>query len=565
MRLGTRRSPRPTCRSTWRSATYAAGDTLIVQGKAHFNGQPNPVPFLVTRKVVATRAGAMQLGQPERPIHHSDARQSARARHASILSETGDIRDYALSRSEAARRSRCGRCRALAGGGFSQRHQRAALLRHRDRSAGARRPAAASCTRRRAQRRSRLHQRGERLPCRICQRRRCGRVSFDRAPAPFTRSDFDETKPTVTVFGNLADASQGKAEREAVLGNGDNRQIWQTFPLPKSPLTYFLSSDGIPPQTPELEIWVGGRLWSRVDTFFGRGPKEEIYIVREDAEGRSFVQFGDGETGTRPALGRQERQRHLPHRRRRPRADQARCHAVRQRAAQRASTRSRSPASSLAAPIAKISTRRVRQRRARCRASAAWSAFATTRPRRSAIPGVVTATAAWDLHDGVPAVILRVLLEAGREAEFAQVRAVIAHAQRCHGPDRFPVVVEQAFMRYAFLDVVYARDSTFKREDVEAAMRAALGLVGDVANERTGLFGLRARRLGEREYASRIEGRLQNVAGVLWCQVTALGRFAAGHHRCDDAACCRRRRVRCWPRCPARRTSCCSSRPRISR
>jgi len=128
-------------------------------------------------------------------------------------------------------------------------------------------------------------------------------LSFDRAPTPFTRADFDENTPTVTVFGNLADASQGKSEREAVLGNGDNRQRFQTFPLPKAPLTYFLSVGAIPPQTPELEIWVNGRLWTRVDTFFGHGPKEEIYIVREDAEGRSFVQFGDGETGARLPSG----------------------------------------------------------------------------------------------------------------------------------------------------------------------------------------------------------------------------------------------------------------------
>src|SRR6185436_4587409 len=106
-------------------------------------------------------------------------------------------------------------------------------------------------------------------------------VAFDRAPASFVRGDFDEKAPTVTVYGNLVDASQGKAERDAVLGNGDSRQSWQTFPLPKSPLTYFLSSDGVPPQTPELEIWVGGRLWSRVDSFFSRTPNEEIYIVRE--------------------------------------------------------------------------------------------------------------------------------------------------------------------------------------------------------------------------------------------------------------------------------------------
>jgi hypothetical protein len=132
------------------------------------------------------------------------------------------------------------------------------------------------------------------------------------------------------------------------------------------------------------------------------------------------------------------------------------------------------------------------------------------------------------LHEGVPAVILRVLLEAGREAEFSDVRAEIAHAQRCRGPDRFPLVIEQALLRYAYADVSYARDPSYRAEDVEAAIGAALGLAGDAVNERTGLFGLRARGLGDREHASTIEGRVQNVAGVLWCKVTALGLLAGG-------------------------------------
>jgi hypothetical protein len=352
-------------------------------------------------------------------------------------------------------------------------------------------------------------------------------LSFDRAPAPFLRRDFDETKPTVAVYGNLADASQGKAEREAVLGNGDNRQSWQTFPLPKSPLTYFLSSEGIPPHTPELEIWVGGRLWSRVDSFFGRGPKEQIYIVREDAEGRSFVQFGDGETGMRLPSGvknvgavyRTGVGAHGP---------------IKPGATPSASERPNGLDKIALADIVSGGADAEDLEKAREAAPGKVQSLGRLVSIRDyetetlAIPGVVTATASWDLHDGVPAVILRVLLEAGREAEFADVHAVIAHAQRCHGPDRFPVVVEQARIRYAFLDVVYARDPTFKRDDVEAAMRAALGLVGDAAHERTGLFGLRARRLGEREYASSIEGRLQNVTGVLWCRVAALGRFPAG-------------------------------------
>lgn len=352
-------------------------------------------------------------------------------------------------------------------------------------------------------------------------------LSFDRPPTPFTRADFDEAEPSVTVFGNLVDASQGKAERDAVLGNGDHRQMWQTFPLPKSPLTYFLSAGGVPPQTPELEIWVDGRRWTRVDAFYGHGPQEQIYIVREDAEGRSFVQFGNGETGARLPSGLKNVVAVY-------RSGVGAHGAIKPGATPTASERP--PGFDKLSLAGIVSGGAAAEDGEKAREAAPGKVQSLGRlvsirdyeTETLGVPGVVTAAAAWDLHAGVPAVILRVLLEAGREAEFSEVRATLAHAQRCRGPDRFPLVVQQALLRHAFVDLSYARDPSYRQEDVEADLRAALGLAGDAGNERSGLFGLRARRLGEHEYASRIEGRLQNVAGVLWCKATALGLFAAG-------------------------------------
>lgn len=354
-------------------------------------------------------------------------------------------------------------------------------------------------------------------------------LSFDRAPAPFTLADFDEEAPTVEVFGNLAGASQGKEVPETVLGNGDTRQSWQTFVLPKAPLTWFLESSAQPPQAPELEVRVDGRLWTRVDAFYGRPPGDTVYIVREDSEGRAFVQFGDGETGARLPSG-----------------------LGNVMASYRTGIGARGPAKPGASPSAterppgfdKVTLAGIVAggaapedgQRARSAAPGKVQSLGRLVSIRDyetetlGLPGVVAAAAAWDLHAGVPAVILRVLLAAGREAEFEAVRAALAHAQRCRGPDRFPLVVRQARLRYVFADIGYAPHPAWRREDVESALRAALGLAGagTDADPAGGLFGLHARSLGEPEYASRIEGRLQNVPGVLWCKVSALGLFASG-------------------------------------
>ena len=121
-------------------------------------------------------------------------------------------------------------------------------------------------------------------------------LSFDRAPLPFTKTDFSEDAPTVTVFGNLVDASQGKAESEAVLGNGRCATGVPDVTLPKSPLTYFLASEATPPHQPELKSGLAAAC-GRGSMRCSAAVRDQVYIVREDAEARSYVQFGDGETG----------------------------------------------------------------------------------------------------------------------------------------------------------------------------------------------------------------------------------------------------------------------------
>jgi hypothetical protein len=143
-----------------------------------------------------------------------------------------------------------------------------------------------------------------------------------------------------------------------------------------------------------------------------------------------------------------------------------------------------------------------------------------------AIAGVSKASAAWDLVDNVPAVVLTVLMRTGREAELSQVRQVVATANRCRGPDRFPVVVRGGSVRYIYLDVTVAVGSEVRPELVTNLVRAVLGVAGldgvGIEGSR-GLFARGPRSFGEPEYAARIEGQIQNVPGVLWSAVDGFG------------------------------------------
>ena len=56
-------------------------------------------------------------------------------------------------------------------------------------------------------------------------------------------------------------------------------------------------------QVPELHVYVNGIEWRRVDTFFNSKPDDEVFIVREGEDNKSYVQFGDGRTGRRPPSG----------------------------------------------------------------------------------------------------------------------------------------------------------------------------------------------------------------------------------------------------------------------
>nr|WP_320192956.1 putative baseplate assembly protein [uncultured Desulfobacter sp.] len=108
---------------------------------------------------------------------------------------------------------------------------------------------------------------------------------------------------TITLNANVAAATHGETVME-VLGSGDGSAINQSFLLRQPPLTY-ISSSTASGRASTLQVRVNDLLWQEVDTFFGRGPDEHIYVTRTNEDGTTTVQFSDGKTGARLPTGQE--------------------------------------------------------------------------------------------------------------------------------------------------------------------------------------------------------------------------------------------------------------------
>ncbi|OGO54590.1 MAG: hypothetical protein A2V85_03030 [Chloroflexi bacterium RBG_16_72_14] len=342
-----------------------------------------------------------------------------------------------------------------------------------------------------------------------------------RIDTPVDYADFGPEASPVVVHGNIVDATQGRLEREEAIGSGDARATFQTMPLPKTPLTYLTTPGSTPPEVPELDVYVAGRRWRRVASLFGAGPADEVYVVREDDGGASWVQFGDGRTGARLPSG----------------ADNV---VARYRTGAGAFGPLR-PQTSVAAATRLDRLDRIRlpgevtggersETAASARVAAPGRIQALDRlvslgdfeAEALAVAGVSRAKAAWRLVDNVPATVVTVLMDAGRETELDQVRRIVATADRRRGAARFPVIVVGGRRQCFGVDLRVAVDGTVHDADVVAAVRAALR-VADGADE----DGTADRGFGTDVHATTIEGLAQRVASVRWVRVDGLRRIAA--------------------------------------
>jgi hypothetical protein len=347
-------------------------------------------------------------------------------------------------------------------------------------------------------------------------------VVLDKKPDVFKAEDFDEEHPTITVYGNLAEADQGKTEKEAVLGNGDNREKFQTFKLPKAPLTYHLHSDQNPPQVPELELYVNDRLWRQVPVFLGHGPKEEIYIVREDDDNISWVQFGDGKTGARLPSGKGN-----------------------VKAVYRTGTGAYGPLKEETNPQTTGKVDRLdkivmpgsaaggdepetgeKTREVAPGKTLSLGRLVSLKDYESealAIPGVSKVSVVWEVTTERSLISLTILMETGRAAEYSEVENMLNNYNTHRGPQRFPVEIFPGQRSYIYLHAEVSIDATHKEASVKDQIKKALGVTGADGREvGDGLFSLKNQRFGQTVYISQIEATIQNVEGVIWVKLKEL-------------------------------------------
>lgn len=120
-------------------------------------------------------------------------------------------------------------------------------------------------------------------------------LRFTTAPAlPLVREG-------AVVLGNVALATHGETVSQ-LLGSGDARRPFASFPLAQGPLTHVR---GAGPRGTEstLTVRVDGVRWPEVATAYGAGPADRVVTTRDEPDGTLGVVFGDGLRGARPPTG----------------------------------------------------------------------------------------------------------------------------------------------------------------------------------------------------------------------------------------------------------------------
>src|SRR5690606_5754824 len=108
------------------------------------------------------------------------------------------------------------------------------------------------------------------------------------------------------INANVAPASHGDSKQmqiqPEVLGSGDGSRAFQRFTLQQRPLTHIAAAtpDGT---VSSLAVRVDGVLWQEAEHLVDMQPDDHAYLVRQDDDGVTTLQFGDGLHGSRLPSG----------------------------------------------------------------------------------------------------------------------------------------------------------------------------------------------------------------------------------------------------------------------
>lgn len=108
-------------------------------------------------------------------------------------------------------------------------------------------------------------------------------------------------RDSVVVHANVALATHGETVSQ-ILGAGNAAAPFQRFELKQLPLTYRAAANELG-ASPELTVRVDDIAWKLRDSLFGAQPRDRVFTLLGDEQGRSFVAFGDGLLGARPSSG----------------------------------------------------------------------------------------------------------------------------------------------------------------------------------------------------------------------------------------------------------------------
>jgi hypothetical protein len=243
-----------------------------------------------------------------------------------------------------------------------------------------------------------------------------------------------------------------------------------------------------------------------------------VYVVREDADGKSYVQFGDGITGARLTSGKGNVVAIY-------RTGDEAYGPLKAGATPSAKSRLTNldkvfmPASVTGGAAAEDENNARIAAPGKIQSLGRLVSLADFETEALAIPNVIKVKAGWAIFEGLPLVRLVVLTESGAEEDTVAVNDAMQTANICKGPARFPLQVIQGVRQFVHINITAGYEPDRREEDMILAIKLALGLTGEEGNgidNKDGLFGLNHRQFGQGVHSSQIIGVVQQIPGIVW-------------------------------------------------